>query len=71
MPRRRYSSGRSSRYAPRRRSYARTRRRSTSRRRTSGRVARVQIQIVGAPGGVLAAPQSLGSKTLRPLRARF
>lgn len=66
--RRRSRSGYSTRRSTRSR-MARPRRR-TARRRTS-RTQRLVIQVVGGGTGVLAAPNSLGSKTLRPMRARF
>jgi len=69
MAYRRYTSSSS-----RRSSYRRpTGRRPVRRRRATARRARTQrivIQVVG-PAGVQAAPMTLGSKTLRPLRARF
>lgn len=61
-----------SRYGTRRstRRYSARPRRRVARRRTA-RTQRIVIQVVGGPSGVLAAPNSLGSKTLRPMRARF
>lgn len=72
MPRRRYSTTSRRRSSYRRTARVTARRRTTTRRRRStARVQRVVIQVVGAPSGVIASPSTLGSKTLRPLRARY
>jgi len=63
------SSRRSSYRRPTRR--AAPRRRASSRRRAPARAQRIVIQLVTTPGGVQASPMNLGSKTLRPMRARF
>lgn len=73
MPRRRYSTTSRRRSSYRRTARVTARRRTTvrRRRRSTARVQRVVIQVVGAPSGVIASPSTLGSKTLRPLRARY
>jgi len=66
-----YRTRRTSSRRPARRSYGRRRTSYARRRRSTGRTQRIVIQVIGGPGGVATSPVTLGSKSARPVRARF